>query len=437
MKKQIVILGLAVLAAFLPTACAGPVGPQGIQGEKGEAGAKGEKGEPGDTGEQGEKGEAGPKGEKGDSLYLVVFNANGGAFSGGSKTKNSGAEENCPIAAPDEPGWAWGSFLGWYTQPTEGFLFDFTTPITAPITLYAQWLFDKSLLADWLKNQSGGDGEDDPLNLPIKINPGSWRDLLEAIEAAQKYIDLDLSLCGMSGTVFNPDSRVSAGKDKIVSVILPDKATGIAAGIDKTASAFGGFANLRSFNAANLANIGAYAFYDCKKLELSALPPSVSSIGDYAFYECENLKLSALPSGVTSIGSYAFYKCAEMALEELPSGIVSIGAYAFNGCTNLAITELPPGLTSIADNTFRDCKGIITMTLHENITAIGTSAFNGCSNLKLVICLAETPPSIKTGVFSSTPSDLKIKVPAASYDAYRSASNWSASTVVGKIVKMD
>jgi len=241
----------------------------------------------------------------------------------------------------------------------------------------------------------------------------------------------------MNGTVFNPDSRVSAGKDKIVSIVLPDKATGIAAGISEAASAFAGFVNLRSFNAANLASIGAYAFYGCKKLETSALPPFVSSIGDYAFYECDKLKLSALPSGVTSIGSYAFYKCTDIALAELPSGIVSIGANAFNGCTNLALDELPSGLTSIADNTFRDCKGLTAMTLHKNITAIGTSAFNGCSNLKLVICLAETPPTIKTGVFTSTHPQLKIKVPAASYDEYIKASNWSASTVAGKIVKID
>jgi hypothetical protein len=432
MKKYIVILGFAVLAAILPADCTGPAGPQGIQGEKGETGKKGDKGEPGDIGEPGEKGEAGPQGEKGDSLYLVVFNANGGAFSGLNIMKTA-AEENCPIAAPEEPYWAWGHFLGWYTLPTGGSLFEFTTPITAPVTLYARWLFDKTLLADWLADQNGGDDEDDPLALSININLAGWRELLEAIETAGKYVELDLSLCGMNGTVFNPDSRVSSGKDKIVSIILPDKATGIAAGISENASAFAGFVNLRSFNAANLANIGAYAFYNCKKLELTALPPSVSSIGDYAFYECTNLALSALPDGVTSIGSYAFYKCKDIDLEELPSGIVSIGSNAFNGCTNLAINELPSGLTSIADNTFRECNGITAMTLHENITAIGMSAFNGCGNLNLVICLAETPPSIKTGVFSNTGKNLEIKVPAASFDEYIKAANWSASTVIGKI----
>jgi hypothetical protein len=314
-------------------------------------------------------------------------------------------------------------------------LFDFAAPITAPITLYARWLFDKNLLADWLGDQNGGDEEDDPLTLSISINLGIWLELLEAIDAAQKYVELDLSLCGINGTVFNPASRVSAGKDKIVSIILPDKTTVIAAGVDKAKSAFAGFANLRSFNAANLANIGAYAFYGCKKLDISALPPSVSSIGDYAFYECTNLALISLPDGVTNIGSYAFYKCKDITLEELPSGVVSVGANAFNGCSGLAIEELPLGLTSIADNTFRECTGLTTMILHENITSIGTSAFNGCGSLKLVICLAETPPSIKTGVFTGTPSE--IKVPSASYDAYRSAPNWNANTVVNRIIKID
>jgi len=457
MKKHVVfrsvgavaaVAVLATLVTVLPAACMGPAGPAGPQGIQGERGEKGEPGDNGEPGAEGLPGETGPKGEKGDSLYLVIFNANGGAFSDGYEIKKAAAEENLPIAAPEEPGWAWGGFLGWYTGQTGGSLFDFTTPVTAPVTLYARWLFDKNLLADWLKNQNEGDGEDEPLKLSIKINMDDWQTLLQALEAAQKYVDLDLSRCNMSGPVFNPNSRGgaaggavggggSAGKDKIVSIILPDSAGGIAAGISEAASAFGGFGSLRSFNAANLTNIGAYAFYNCKKLESDALPPSVSTIGDYAFYNCEKLRLGALPPRVTGIGSYAFYKCTDITLTELPSGIVSIGSNAFNGCTKIAVCELPLGLTSVADNTFRDCKGIIEMTLHENITNIGTSAFNGCGNLTQVICLSEAVPAIKTGVFSNTPKLKDIKVPAASLDLYKTAPNWSASAVADKICKID
>jgi hypothetical protein len=63
-------------------------------------------------------------------------------------------------------------------------------------------------------------------DLGTMANEGSgWRDLLIALGAAGKFVNLDLSLCDMTGTVFNPASGVSTGKDKIVSIALPNTAT--------------------------------------------------------------------------------------------------------------------------------------------------------------------------------------------------------------------
>jgi hypothetical protein len=461
MKKHIIILGFAVFAAVMFPACEGPAGPQGIQGERGEIGEKGEKGAKGETGEKGEPGQQGEKGEtgeKGDSLYLVIFNANSGAFSDGNETKKVSAEGNSPIAVPEEPYMAWGGFLGWYTRQEGGSLFDFTTPVNVAITLYAHWLFDKNLLADWLEDQSGGDSEDDPLILPISINLDEWRDLLGTIESAQKYVGLDLSRCDMNGTVFNPDSRVSDGKNKIVSIILPNKATGIAVGNSEATSAFAGFVNLRSFSGANLAAIGAYAFYKCAKLNPDALPASVTSIGNYSFYNCTEMELTELPSGIVSIGSHAFDGCSKLALTELPAaltiinsysfrgcknlalielppGITEIGTYAFNGCVNLALTELPLTVKIIRTNVFNGCSSLTQMTVYEKITNIGSNTFSGCSNLEFFTCLAETPPTLGTSVFYKTPPEFKIKVPEASIEAYKKAANWSS--VADKIIKID
>jgi len=529
MKNSITILWLAALAAAVLTACEGPAGPQGIQGERGEKGVKGDTGERGETGDEGlsivwqgerktapfpayenwayynsvdkksyiydgerwqilvKDGEAGPQGpkgengEKGDSLYLVVFNANGGIFSDLSVVKKISAEGNSPVAPPEEPHLAWGGFLGWYTQPEGGSLFDFTTPINLAVTLYARWLFDKNLLADWLGKQSGGGSEDDPLKLLININLDTgWQELLEVIEEAQKYVELDLSRCGMGGAVFNPGG-IKAGKDKIVSIALPDKAAGIAPGNSEATSAFNSFSNLRSFSGANLAAIGAYAFYNCAKLNPDALPASVTSIGNYSFYKCTEMELTELPDGITSIGNHAFDGCTNLALTELPdgltkinsysfqdcknlelialpSGVTEIWTYAFSGCTNLALTELPPAvktaqtnifngcsslaltslpetLTSIGSNTFSGCASLTEMTLHDKMNNIGNSAFSGCGNLEFFTCLAEKPPKLGTNVFSKAHSGLKIKVPAASIELYRKADNWSA--IADKIISID
>jgi hypothetical protein len=511
MKNYIAIVGFAALAAIMLPVCEGPVGPQGKQGIQGIQGEKGEKGDPGDMGEPGEDGadglsitwkgtlyqspenpqlywvyyninekkayiydgeswqilaqdgETGPQGpkgeigEKGDSLYLVTFNANGGAFSGGKEIKKESAEEDCPIAEPEEPRSALGNFMGWYTQPAEGSKFNFTTPITAPITLYAQWNFNNESLAEWIMNQNGGESEENPLVLQVKINLDDWAELLDAVEAAQKYVDLDLSLCAMSGTVFNPDSGISAGKNKIVSIVLPDNATEIAAGKSADTSAFKGFVNLRSFRGANLAIIGAYAFYGCARLNQDALPSRVKSIGNYSFYKCTEMALEELPYGIISIGSHAFDGCSKLALTELPDGltkistysfrncknlaltalpqgITEIGTYAFSGCANLALTCLPETVTSIGTNTFYNCSSLEKMTMHERITNIGNNAFSGCGSLKFFICLAETPPTLGTGVFNKI-SNLVITVPAASLEAYKKAGNWS--DIKDKIIEID
>jgi uncharacterized repeat protein (TIGR02543 family) len=44
-----------------------------------------------------------------------------------------------PAQNPTKAGF---TFNGWWTAPTGGELWDFDTPVTGPITLYAQWVAD-------------------------------------------------------------------------------------------------------------------------------------------------------------------------------------------------------------------------------------------------------------------------------------------------------
>jgi len=357
MKKYVVFLVFTAFAAVMLPVCEGPVGPQGIQGEKGQ---KGEKGEQGDAGEPGEKGEDGTNGLsitwKGSlNKSPEKPQINWAYYNRVDKKSYIYDGKNWQILAQDgEPGQQGSNGEG--EGEGEG---------------------EKEPIEDWLKNQSGGDSEDDPVSLRVKINLDDWQELLEAIEAADKFVELDLSQCEMSGTVFNPDSGIKTGKDKIVSITLPDKATEIAKGSSIATSAFNSFVNLRSLNAANLAEIGAYAFYDCSKLVLT----------------------------------------------ELPEDLTKINTYSFRSCASLALKTLPPGVTEIGINAFNGCSGIVEMTLYEKVTKIGNYAFNGCGSLKFFTCLAETPPSLGLNDFNKNPN-LVIKVPAASLDAYKTAANW-------------
>jgi hypothetical protein len=190
-------------------------------------------------------------------------------------------------------------------------------------------------------NDKPANDADTPVLLPMQINLGTmtqetsgWQQLLTAINTANKLVDLDLSTCTMSGTEFNPVADVATGKDKIISIALPDTAESTASGTYSVPT-FIKFTSLKSFSGTGLKTIGDYAFYGCTSLALTELPSGLTSIGNSAFYNCTNLvALTALPSGLTSTGGYVFVR-TNLTQFTLHSGITSIGVYAFYECTNL------------------------------------------------------------------------------------------------------
>ena len=54
--------------------------------------------------------------------------------------------------------------------------------------------------------------------------------------------------------------------------------------------------------------IGAYSFFDCRKLSKINIPDGLEKIGEYAFYKCRFLKSVELPATVSEIGMNAFEK---------------------------------------------------------------------------------------------------------------------------------
>ena len=89
--------------------------------------------------------------------------------------------------------------------------------------------------------------------------------------------------------------------------------------------------------------------------------------------------------------------------------------------TNLVSVEIGDCVTTIGDNAFQNCSSLTTVTIGSGITSIGTEAFYTCYNLTSITILATTPPTL--GMFSLNMSDdCPIYVPAASVNAYQSAS---------------
>ena len=104
----------------------------------------------------------------------------------------------------------------------------------------------------------------------------------------------------------------------------------------------------------------------------------------------------------------------------------TFGSGIFYSCTSLTSITLPDSLTSIGSDVFDYCTSLTSITLPEGLTSIGEYSFYFCSSLSLVTSLPTIPPSLGSGVFSSTHANLIIKVPSQSVNAYKTATNWNS-----------
>jgi len=105
-----------------------------------------------------------------------------------------------------------------------------------------------------------------------------------------------------------------------------------------------------------------------------------------------------------------------------------IAQYALQDSRSLEIISVYSGITSIGERAFYNCYNIDEIILPSTITSIGDYAFNTGDYAPFTLKIyATTPPPIASNVFNSTAKNYltKIYVPAASLDAYKTATNWS------------
>ena len=341
------------------------------------------------------------------------------------------------------------------------------------------------LVARYLAAQTGGNDPSDPVDLPVSIyllgmgsdagaigmpHPGlpdyfNWRDLLIIINTAKKYVNLDLSSCTLASTGFYPNSSYSSGKDKIVSIILPDAATSIPhyqiSNIFKTTSdnRFDYFTELREVTSRNVTIIGKSTFYNCPKLKLANFP-LMQTIYDSAFKNCVSLENIKLPRNInfnfsidipppSSSGDFTssgnpFAGCPLVTftmtgtgdLETIESnralvrggtelvlypsasgnitlnGITTIGQAAFADCANLETVNLPD-VSSMNSCAFFRCSSLYKLDM-KKIANISNYAFALTEGTNLTILMGETAPTVYYCPFFrvNVPKTVTVKVPA-------------------------
>ena len=196
----------------------------------------------------------------------------------------------------------------------------------------------------------------------------------------------------------------------------------------------------------NIATIGQSAFEGCSSMKELTIGDNVTSIGDYAFRGCTGLTSISLGAGFNLNINIPNVFDTKMNLNTISISDENI-AYSDEGnClvdakdvlwigTNSSV--IPDRVTTIGAKAFYGRTGLTSIVIPAGVTEIGEDAFAYCENLKMVMCMGETPPSYDAEgtTFAAIPYDAVLVVPSeAAVAAYEDAGylDYFGSIVVGK-----
>lgn len=156
------------------------------------------------------------------------------------------------------------------------------------------------------------------------------------------------------------------------------------------------------------------------------IPKNVIEIKSCRGYNIAKIKLPNHP--ITFTGS-SFASCYSLEEINIPEGsVLSNITYSgiFNSCYKLKTVKLPESFTIIANSMFYYCYSLEKIEIPSGVTEIGTYAFNNCYCCRLFdFSKCQQIPTL-TNVNSFGSSAGKILVPAALYNDWIVATNWSS-----------
>ena len=294
------------------------------------------------------------------AYWNVNWELNGGIWGTDSSHPNrvnKGATLTKPTPDPTKDNYAFG---GWYSDMSLTTQYNFTNAVNAKLNLYAKWNSRADIMAKVrteLQGLSGGENATNPVKLSISIpavfsldadNWQVWRDLLGVIAEVGKFVELDLSTCKMDGTEIDLLSNVSTGKNRIVTIILPNDATSLRAGANAAGSVSNNFSALTTVTGNNIITVNNHAFNGRTALVTVNLPKA-TTFGNQTFNNCTALTSVNLPKA-TTFGDFTFSGCTALVSIELPEA-TTFGNRTFNQTLVLATVKLPK-VASFGTHTF-------------------------------------------------------------------------------------
>lgn len=169
-----------------------------------------------------------------------------------------------------------------------------------------------------------------------------------------------------------------------------------------------------------LTSIPSYAFYLCYSL-LNVVLPRSCTIGNYCFNYAESLQTISFGQSISGLGAYSLQNCYNLQSVCLPSG-ATLDSHLMENDYHVRDIVIPEGVASIPDYCFCTCSNVRTLRIPSTVTSIGSSALSSMESLTVLYCLAAAPPSLTRNPWLSF--HVTIYVPAASVEAYKTATNW-------------
>ena len=151
----------------------------------------------------------------------------------------------------------------------------------------------------------------------------------------------------------------------------------------------------------------------------------VTAIGDYAFRASTGLSSVSMPETVTRIGYRAFYRCdSSFRSVTLPNSLITIDDEAFASYHLQGTLIVPNSVTTIGENAFGGCS-FTEIILGSGLVEIGMFAFDRNYDLRMVTCLALTPPLLHGFSYDWDEANATLYVPYHSLAAYQAEERWS------------
>ena len=156
------------------------------------------------------------------------------------------------------------------------------------------------------------------------------------------------------------------------------------------------------------------------------IPDGVTSVRGYLCYQMKNLKNVVIPKSAEGFNGGVFYGSGITSISFHDDVSYYLGESLVRDCFSLTQVHLPETLTTLRYAFFDNCQALTSLTIPSRVTTINGLALNiGSSTNKATITMKPTtPPTIQSNAIGENVA--KIIVPAASYNAYITATNWAA-----------